>query len=183
MKITTFLLIVFFLSVFQVQQAYSQKTEIKHSFKIVGSKSISILNGSGGKMSVEYDSVSCDHLYISEFNISEFRKGGFLETKTRLLFKGKNFNLSILNRQFEEGKLLVDGIQAEYREDRSIVSELLYNEGKLGQKTFYYPNGKKQMLICGNEKIMNGEYKVWYPNGQLNFSGTYKNNLKDGEFQ
>ena len=65
----------------------------------------------------------------------------------------------------------------------SLVSELLYKEEKLQQKTFYYPNGNKQMLISGNEKWLNGEFKIWYPNSQLNFSGNYKYNLKDGEFQ
>lgn len=78
---------------------------------------------------------------------------------------------------------MVDGILADFREEGSLVSELLYKEEKLMQKTVYYQSGNKQMLVSGNEEMMNGEYKTWYLNSQLNFSGNYKNNLKDGEFQ
>ena len=39
------------------------------------------------------------------------------------------------------------------------------------------------MAFSGDEKTMNGEYKMWHPNGQLSFSGNYLNNLKNGEFQ
>ncbi|HEX7584255.1 MAG TPA: energy transducer TonB, partial [Prolixibacteraceae bacterium] len=131
-----------------------------------------------GEMSVKYDTASTDHLVISEF-----RKDGFLKTKTQLLFKGKKFNLDNLDEHINKGELLADGIQTDYREDETVASELLYKEEKLQKQTFFYPNGKMQMAFSGDEKTLNGEYRMWHPNGQLSFSGTYLNNLKNGEFQ
>ena len=169
-------LLVFF--VVQVQPAEAQKTELKHTFKIVGNKRIPFYSKEACEMSVEYDTTSIDHLYMSEF-----KKNGVLKTRTRLLFKGEKFNLNKFSEYADQSKLLVDGLQYDFREDGSLGSELLYNEEKLQQKTFYYPNGNRQMLISGDEKIMSGEFKTWFLNSQLSFSGNYKDNLKDGEFQ
>ena len=178
MKLPTLLLTILLLSVIQVQQAEAQKTDLKHTFKIVGKNRIPFYSGETCEMMADYDTTSINHLYITEF-----KKNGFLKTRTRLLFKGERFNLDRFAEYTSQGKLLVDGIQADFREDETIGSELLYKEEKLLQKTFYYKSGNKQMLISGNENMMNGEFKVWYPNSQLNFSGNYKNNLKDGDFQ
>lgn len=186
MKISTLILTVLFL--FSFQLAHSQKSEVIHSFKITGKARVPIytefrggvpvLTKIGGEMSVEYDSTSTDHLYILEF-----RKNGFLKTKTQLLFKGKKFNLANLNEHINNGELLLDGIHTDYREDETLASELLYNEEKLQKQTFFYPYGNKHMAFSGDEKTLNGEYKMWHLNGQLNFSGNYTNNLKNGEFQ
>ena len=178
MKLLTLLITTLFLSFILVQQADAHKTDPKYTFRIVGKNRIPFYSRGASEMTVDYDTASINHLYITEF-----KKDGFLKTRTRLLFKGERFNLERFAEYASQGKLLVDGIQADFREDETIGSELLYKEEKLLQKTFYYPNGNKQMLIAGNEAMMNGEFKVWYPNSQLNFSGNYKNNLKDGEFQ
>lgn len=150
----------------------------EHTFKIAGNKQIPAYKEYASQMCVEYDSIRPDHLYILEH-----RKNGYLATKTNLLFTGKIFNLKNLNTHLSKGELIHDGIRTVYREDESIVSELLYKDEKLKQQTFYYQNGNKQMLVSGSEKILNGEYKIWYPNGHLNFSGNYLYNLKNGEFQ
>ena len=176
-KIIVFTALLFALSVQNIQAKDKNDT---HSFKITGSKRVPLYadSPSGGEMAVEYDSASTDHLYITEYKPNGFRK-----TKSRLLFKGKNFNLNRMNISIEKGELLMDGIQTDYREDDSVGSELLYKEEKLLAQTFFYPNGKKQISFFGDEEVLNGEYKVWYPNGQLSFSGNYKDNRKDGEFQ
>lgn len=167
----------FLLSCLNPLSAFSQKTDILHTFKIDGSKHIPAYKDYADQMAVEYDSIRADHLYILEI-----KKNGYLATKTNLLFTGKVFKLKNLNEHLSKGELKHDGIRTVYREDESIASELLYDEDKLQKQIFYYPNGKKQMLISGGEKILNGEYKIWYPSGQLNFSGYYKYNLKNGEF-
>ena len=178
MKLHTLLFTTLFLTNIHVQQAVAQKTDFKHTFRIVGNNRIPFYSGETCEMMADYDTTSNNHLYISEFN-----KNGVLKTRTRLLFKGEKFNLDKYSEYADQGKLLFDGIQADFREDGSLVSELLYKEKKLQQKTFYYPNGNKQMLISGNENWFNGEFRIWYPNSQLKFSGNYKYNLKDGEFQ
>ena len=180
MKFTTLLFTTLFLSVFLLQPAYSQDSKETHSFKITGSKCVPsyAYSLSGGKLAVEYDTASTDHLYITEYN-----KNGLLKTKTRLLFKGEQFKLNNSDKYANTGELLVDGIQTVYREDKSVASEILYKGGKLQQQILFYPNGNKQMLISGSDKIMNGDYKIWYPNGILSFSGKYRYNLKNGEFQ
>lgn len=178
MKIYNLLLVLLLFISFPALVTYSQNSEGNHTFKITGNKRIPVYTGTASEMSIEYDSTSTNHLYISEY-----RKNGFLKTKTRLLFEGEKFNLDKLTDYADKGVLLVDGIQADYREDESLASELLYKEEKLQQQTFYYPNGNKHLLIGGNEKMLNGEYKIWYPNGQLNFSGNYRFNLKNREFQ
>lgn len=176
MKISTLLFTVLLLFAFQLAQ--SQKPEGEHSFKITGKTKVPIYGRTEGEMVVGYDSIIPDHLVITEF-----RKNGFLKTSTQLLFKGKKFNLDHLDEHIHKGELLVDGIQADYREDETIASELLYKEEKLQKQTFFYPNGKMHMSYSGDEKTLNGEYRMWHLSGQLSFSGSYINNLKNGEFQ
>jgi TonB family protein len=179
MKSFILLLTLLSLVLFIPHQSHAQKSEGDHTFKITGAKQASVYLEKVSKMSVEYDSTSTDHLYISEF-----RKNGFLKTKTRLLFTGKKFTLKTLNQHISKGELLVDGIQADYREDdESIASELVYKKEKLQQQTHFYRNGKKQLSFFCDENIMNGAYKMWHPNGHISFSGNYNNNIKDGEFQ
>jgi len=38
-------------------------------------------------------------------------------------------------------------------------------------------------IIAYNDKVLDGEYKMWHPNGKLYFSGNYANNLKSGDFE
>ena len=166
-----------FLSVLLLQPAYSQEPKNTHTFKIIGSKRIMVYLPAQIEMRVEYDTASIDHLYITEYNPNGFRK-----TKTRLLFKGEKFNLERISKSIEKGELLMDGIQTDYKDNNSIGSELLYKEEKLQRSTFFYPNGNKQISFFGDEDTLNGQFKMWFPDGQLSFSGNYKNNIKDGEF-
>ena len=103
MKISTPLLTVLFLFAFQL--AHSQKPEGIHSFKITSKTRVPVFGKTEGEMSVKYDTASTDHLVISEF-----RKDGFLKTKTQLLFKGNKFNLDNLDEHINKGELLADGI-------------------------------------------------------------------------
>lgn len=129
-------------------------------------------------MSVEYDTASTDHIYISEF-----RKNGYLKTKTQLLFKGQKFNLDKLEEYNLRKELLVDGIKTEYNEDETIASEFLFKEKTLILQTIFYPNGKKQFSFECNGNMKSGAYNFWYPNGEINLTGSYFNNQKEGEFK
>ena len=178
MKPLTLVFTILFFSVINVQQAAAHKADPKYTFRIVGKNRIPFYSRGASEMMVDYDTASINHLYISEF-----RENRVLKTKTRLLFKGEKFNLEKISEYASQGQLMVDGILAEFREDGTLGSEVLFKEEKLLQNTLYYPNGNKQMLITGNLEMMDGEFKIWYLNNQLNFSGNYKNNLKDGEFE
>jgi TonB family protein len=129
-------------------------------------------------MTVEYDTASTDHLYISEF-----RKNGSLKTKTQLLFKGQKFNLDKLEEYNLRKELLVDGIKTEYNEDETIASEFLFKEKTLIGQSLFYPDGKKQLSFECIGNMKSGLYNFWYPSGQLNLSGSYFNNQKEGEFK
>lgn len=168
----------FLLTIQQTQVSYSQDEKVAHNFKITGKTKVPISPNSMAFRAVEYDPDSPDHLFISYFN-----KDGLITTKSQFLFKGKRFNLEDMNIYFREKELLTDGSQISYLTDGSIDKEDIIKEGRLKQRTIFYPDGKKKLLFSGDENTLNGEYQIWYPTGQLSFSGNYKNNLKEGEFQ
>ncbi|MDP2335155.1 MAG: TonB family protein [Bacteroidota bacterium] len=178
MKITLILFAVFILSLFFLQSAQSQDEKATHAFKIVGKTKMPVVIGLPIQKAVEYDPASPDHLIIFLSN-----KEGVITSKKQFLFKGKKFDLSRESQYIFERELIRDGTHTMYRQDGSMEKELIYKEGILLKETGYYPDGKKQFLFSGDERILHGEYKMWHANGQLSYSGNYKNNLKDGEFQ
>lgn len=158
------------------QLAISQ--EIIHTYKITGKARIPVYLRDSQERSVEYDPASADHLYITDY-----RKNGFKLEKTQFLFNGEKFNLLKLQDYYNRKELLQDGIQNKYSEDEILESQLIFKADKLQQQTNYYPNGNPQMKFLGDDKALNGEFKMWYPEGQLSFSGNYKNSSKDGVFE
>lgn len=178
MKISLLLVASFFLLAIHAQVSFSQDEKIAHTFKIIGKTRGPVVSGLPGEKAVEYDPNSADHLFITDFN-----KDGRAQLKSHYLFLGKKFELTkVIDYVFKE-QLIRDGIQIKYREDGSILNEQLFSERKLQREITYYPDGKKQLLVSVKGKIIDGEYKMWFPNGQLYYSGNYKNNFKDGEFQ
>lgn len=178
MKIANLLFAVFLLTVFQLRFVNAQDEKETHTFKIIGKTRMPVIIGLPNEKAVEYDPKSSDHLIISVFN-----KNNSVIIRKLYLFKGKKFDLSKENQYIADHVLIRDGIQRIYREDGSVEKEQSCQAGILIKETGFYPDGKKQFLFSGNERILNGEYKIWFPNGQLNYSGTYKNNRKDGEFR
>ena len=169
----------FFVFVFLFQSAFCQSGEIEHSFKITGKKRVAVYTfGSSFERSVEYDPNSPDHLFVTEYN-----RDGLEIEKDQFLYKGEKFNLAKVDDYFTKKELLRDGSRINYRKDGSISSELIYKENSLQHQTFYYENGQKKASMGGNEKFLKGPLKMWYPNGQLSFSGNYNFNLKDGDFE
>lgn len=151
--------------------------QIASSFKIVGRSKVKVYPASKEYRQVESDPKSADHLFISYINGS-----GLVISKSQFLFKGKRFNLENLLNYNPTTELILDGIQTNYRNDGTIMDERIIQNGKLQEKTVFYPDGKKQLTVFGDENILNGVYKSWHPNGELSFSGTYRNNSKEGEF-
>lgn len=177
MKSTTLLLCMLFLFVFQLQILQAQDKKIKHNFKISGSTKLDFVAPLSGKLKVEYDPNSPDHLFISYFD-----KDGLMTSKRQYLFKENQFNLENTLTYFKEKQLITDGVQLTYL-DGQIVKEEIVKEDKLIKRTTFYPDGKKELMVSGDEKILNGEYQMWYPSGQISFSGYYTNGLKNGDFQ
>ena len=178
MKKPAFLLILLLLSLFLTQSSWSQEKSEFHSFKITGQTSIPSYKKDIGLMSVEYDTASTDHLYISEF-----RKNGYLKTKTQLLFKGQKFNLEKIDDYNRKNELIADGSKKEFNENEIIINEYLFKEKKLIGQTLFYPDGKKQLSFECVGEMKSGAYNFWYPNGEINLTGTYFNNQKEGEFK
>ncbi|HAH25183.1 MAG TPA: hypothetical protein DCL77_15735 [Prolixibacteraceae bacterium] len=174
MRTNLLLLSILFCFVFQFQQAQSKDKSEPHNFKIVGSTQVQTSNS---KKTVEYDPNHPDHLYISDYYAD-----GKLLGKRSFLFTGKKFDLSedfltYINKK----QIMVDGPETYYNKDGSIGKTWIYSKDKMITQILFYPNGQKQSMIPG-DKELNGEYTLWYPSGQISFSGIYKDNLKEGDF-
>jgi len=178
MKIVLRLIVVSFLISIHVHSSFSQEAKIKNTYKIIGERKVSIFPKSLETRTVEYNPENPDHLFISYFS-----KDGIIETKAQFRFTRKVFELNKIGDYMINKELVVDGIQTNYRLDGSIENEQLVKDDQMFGETCFYPDGKKQSVSSGDEKTLNGECQMWYPNGQLSYSGNYKNNLKDGEFQ
>lgn len=174
MKISLLLFVAIVMLGCQSQKAIKMDKPEPHLFKIVGSK---VIDTPGGKKTVEYDPESLTHLYISQYNTD-----GKISAKRQFLFTGKSFNLSVNYLEYaDKGEIFIDGSHTFYNRDGSINKSLIYQKGDLKQQIFYYPNGQKQSSVPGTE-FLNGDFNLWYPNGQLSFSGNFQRNLKNGIF-
>jgi TonB family protein len=161
--------------VFQFQEAQSKDKSEPHNFKIVGSTR---LQTSSEIKTVEYDSINPDHLYITSFHAD-----GKIKAKRSFLFTGKIFDLSedfltYINKK----QIMMDGSHTSYNKDGLTYNILIYSKDKIITQILFYPNGQKRFMVPGGEEL-NGEYKLWYPTGQISFSGVYKDNKKEGDFE
>lgn len=169
------IIFILFLLLLQSHKSYAQKTTVTPSFKISGAKSYTDYQG---KAKVEYHPESPDHLFIYDYD-----HNGQLLTKTSFIFKGKEFLLKKFNQYINEKQLVRDGKHYNFRNKNEVASELTYKEGIVVNALTYYENGNKELYMEGDAATLNGEYKMWYPNGQLQFSGHYQNNVKHGNFE
>lgn len=175
MNIKILLCTIVFMQCIIVSKASQKDDTANHSFKIVGNTKVTT---EFGEKTVEYDTESPDHLFISNFN-----KNGVITVKRQFLFTGKKFNLSAdFVKYVDQKEIVSDGTTTSYNEDGSIRQTLYFQKGKLEMESYYYANGQKEIQIPGIEDNLNGEYKMWHQNGQLSFSGVYKNGLKEGSF-
>ncbi len=152
--------------------------EIKHSFKIVGKTRIALVAGVSQDCEVSYDPASPDHLFVETFC-----PDGSLQTKDRYICLEKRFDLSQLTNNLLNRKVVLDGDQVYFRKDGTTEKTSSFKAGILIQEITYFSNGKEQLLVSRYGKAIDGEYKIWYENGQPYFLGNYKENLKDGEFK
>ena len=151
---------------------------MEHSFKITGETRLPDTSDSSVVCTVDYDSTSIDRLVISAFN-----KNGDVISKISCRFTGKNFKLEEKDKYLLNNKLVADGVTQLFTENNMLEGDLVYKNGKIAEITTYYKNGNKHMLLSGDDKILNGPYKIWFSNGRLNLAGNYINNEKDGLFQ
>jgi TonB family protein len=145
-----------------------------HTFKIVGNTHLPTVHG---EKVVEYDPASADHLFISDFD-----KQGKMTVKRQFLFTGKEFDLSEDYLKYMRKKeIMIDGSHTFYK-DGIIEKTFNYRKEELISQMDYYADGQPKTLVPGDQEL-NGEYKRWHPNGQISYSGYYKDNLKDGNFE
>lgn len=163
-----------FLLIIQPLGTYSNDKKSTHNFKIVGSTK---LQTSNGLKTVEYDPESPDHLFITDFNTD-----GRITAKRQFIFTGKTYDLTVNFMTYKDRNLIImDGSHTFYK-NGSIHKTIIYKKDKPVIQNFFYPNGQMESTIPGID-YLNGEYKMWHSNGQLSFSGNYKDNLKNGEFE
>lgn len=175
MKQATILFSVLSLLTILTFDSYSNDKNIAHSFKISGSKKTTDFQG---KKEVLYNEESPEHLFILDYDES-----GLLISKTSFRFKGEQFSLRNMNIYIKDKQLFRDGKHINFGPEKKVSSELLYKEGKAVNATTYYENGNKELHLEGDAETLNGEYKMWYPDGQMSFYGNYRNNLKHGDFE
>ena len=100
-----------------------------------------------------------------------------------------------LFQMYTEDGILIDSGTFKNGE-RDGLTEQFYNDtGKLrvsanykngvldGEFKVYYPNGNLQGEVTYKNGEMNGEYKEYNENKNIRLSGNYKNNLQDGEWK
>lgn len=174
MKALQILLLSALCVIFFSPKAHAKDEDQSHTFKIKGSTHVPTENG---EKVVEYDPKSADHLFITDFD-----KSGRMMFKGQFLFIGKEFNLSADYLKYVKKKeLIIDGPVSTYK-DGILEKTLTYRKDAIISQMDYYPNGQPKSLVPGDPEL-NGEFKMWYPNGQLSFKGNYTDNLKEGEFE
>lgn len=175
MNIHLFFLSFLFVFVVSFEDTHSQDKRATSAFKISGSKKI--IDSQGQKV-VEYCTESPEHLFILDYN-----QEGQLLSKTSFHFKGNEFLLKNMDDYVKDQQLMRDGKHVNYGDLKKVTSELTYVYGKVDNATTFYENGNRKLYLEGDAATLNGEYKMWYPDGKLSFSGNYRNNLKHGEFE
>lgn len=87
------------------------------------------------------------------------------------------------NANFKEGER--DGLTKQYYSDTGKLRVSgNYKNGVLeGEFKAYYPNGNLQGEIIYKNGEMNGDFKEYHENKNKRLSGSYKNNLQDGEWK
>lgn len=168
----------FFLLTIHVQVSFSQDGKIIHTYKIIGNTRGPFVSGSLKEIGVEYDPYSTNHLFIFDYGTD-----GVLKSKKQYIFSGKEFFLSRYFDYSIRRELCFDGVNTWYREDGSIENQQVFVKGWVQREATFYPDGVKQLSYSIENKVLNGDYKMWHPNGNLKYSGNYKASLKDGEFQ
>lgn len=173
MKANVILLSSLLFFIFQFNASQAKEQDQSHRFKIIGNTHLPIPHG---EKVVEYDPESPDHLFISDFD-----KAGKITVKRQFLFTGKEFDLSVDYLKYMRKKeIMIDGSHNFFK-DGIIEKTFNYRKEELISQMDYYSDGRPKSLVPGDLEL-NGEYKLWHPNGQISFSGNYKDNLKDGDF-
>lgn len=87
------------------------------------------------------------------------------------------------NALFKDGER--DGITEQFYNDTGKIRiSVNYKNGILdGEYRIYYPNEKLQAETYYANGELSGEYKEYYENGNIRLTGNYKENLPDGEWK
>lgn len=157
-------------------KTYSQSSSTR-TFKISGFDKITDPENPFLFKSVEYDLMEKSHLIITSTTNDKIPL-----SKLTYLFTGEVFKLKQMEEYITQKTLVLDGKAQLFSEKGILEGELMYKNGVITQGTNFYTNGQKHMFLEGTDNEINGTYKVWFENGQLNFEGQYVNNTKNGVF-
>ncbi|MBM3447824.1 MAG: hypothetical protein FJX90_01800 [Bacteroidetes bacterium] len=70
-----------------------------------------------------------------------------------------------------------------YPNSEKVYLEFRIKDGKRhGECLSFFQNGTRQSLNTYKEGVLNGDYRVWHENGELQIEGQYENNKEVGEW-
>jgi len=70
-----------------------------------------------------------------------------------------------------------------YPNSEKVYLEFRIKDGKRhGECLSFFQNGTRQSLNTYKEGMLNGDYRVWHENGELQIEGQYENNKEVGEW-
>jgi antitoxin component YwqK of YwqJK toxin-antitoxin module len=70
-----------------------------------------------------------------------------------------------------------------YPNSEKVYLEFRIKDGKRhGECMSFFQNGSRQSLNTYKEGMLNGDYRVWHENGELQIEGQYENNKEVGEW-
>lgn len=76
-----------------------------------------------------------------------------------------------------------NGLSLKFYTDSTVAEKVLYrNDLKEGEYIQYYASGKIFLRSNYTAGILNGNFEVWYENGNPEITGFYKNNFREGKW-
>jgi uncharacterized protein len=106
--------------------------------------------------------------------------------KTAKYFVGtyNNHNLQAITTKYDESTKTLMGYTEFFHPNKSLMSKGLYDDNgqKTGEWKYYTEEGFLSQISVFNPKDSTVKFKDYFPNGNLEVEGQYKNDLEQGEF-
>lgn len=144
---------------------------------LIGDRRISVELEGIRERAVQPDSLSGNHLYIIDYDAD-----GKVVRSTRCFFDAQYFDLSQVDGYIDNGVLGADGEQRVFYADGGLRLSTVYERDQRVAMTEFYDDGKKSAEMHFADEWLDGDFIMWYKNGQVSFKGKYKENDKEGLF-
>jgi antitoxin component YwqK of YwqJK toxin-antitoxin module len=100
---------------------------------------------------------------------------------TKLMGEGPPEGSETWCAKIVNGKEVKEGPFTIYRPDESLMISGNYHDGKQnGEWTMWYDNGQKESIDHYKDGVQDGEHIGWYTNGKIAATGQYKNGKREG---